>query len=40
MAVEGKLRIVIAADLPLADAAKAMTQSETGHAQGKIVLHP
>ncbi|WP_371660892.1 NADP-dependent oxidoreductase [Streptomyces sp. NBC_00280] len=40
MAVDGKLRIVIAADLPLADAAKAMAQNETGHAQGKIVLHP
>ncbi|WP_405771428.1 zinc-binding dehydrogenase [Streptomyces sp. NBC_00080] len=39
-AIDGKLRIVIAADLPLADAAKAMAQSETGHAQGKIVLHP
>ncbi|MEX5712501.1 NADP-dependent oxidoreductase [Parafrankia sp. FMc6] len=37
--VTGKLRITIAADLPLADAAKAMEHSETGHAQGKIVLH-
>jgi hypothetical protein len=40
MAIDGKLRIVIAADLPLGDAAKAMAQSETGHAQGKSVLHP
>ncbi|WP_432981904.1 NADP-dependent oxidoreductase [Dactylosporangium sp. CA-233914] len=37
--VDGKLRITIAAALPLADAAKAMERSETGHAQGKIVLH-
>ena len=35
----GKLRVTIAADLPLAEAAKAMEYSQTGHARGKIVLH-
>ena len=36
---DGTLRITIATALPLADAAEAMRHSETGHAQGKIVLH-
>ncbi|WP_406456115.1 NADP-dependent oxidoreductase [Streptomyces sp. NBC_01622] len=40
MAIDGKLKIVITTDLPLADAAMAMAQSETGHVQGKIVVHP
>jgi Zinc-binding dehydrogenase len=31
--------VLLATTLPLADAAKAMQLSETGHAQGKIILH-
>jgi NADPH:quinone reductase-like Zn-dependent oxidoreductase len=34
----GKLRPVIAATFPLADAAKAHVRGETGHVAGKIVL--
>jgi NADPH:quinone reductase-like Zn-dependent oxidoreductase len=37
--VDGTLKITIATTLPFADAAKAMQHSETGHVQGKIVLH-
>jgi len=36
---DGKVRVVITDDLPLADAAKAMQLNESGHGHGKIVLH-
>ena len=36
---EGTVRVEIADDLPLAEAAKAMQLNETGHARGKIILH-
>jgi NADPH:quinone reductase-like Zn-dependent oxidoreductase len=38
LAVAGKLRIEIAATLPLAEIAKAFDMSKTGHTRGKIAL--
>jgi NADPH:quinone reductase-like Zn-dependent oxidoreductase len=38
LVTEGKLRPVIAATFPLADAAKAHEQGDTGHVAGKLVL--
>jgi NADPH:quinone reductase-like Zn-dependent oxidoreductase len=38
LVTRGKLRPVIAATFPLADAAKAHVRGETGHVAGKIVL--
>jgi len=32
-----KIRVIVSQPLPLADAAKAQAQAETGHARGKIV---
>jgi NADPH:quinone reductase len=40
LASEGKLRVVVAATYPLADAAAAHRLLATGHAHGKIVLVP
>ncbi|MRG59430.1 zinc-binding dehydrogenase [Agromyces sp. CFH 90414] len=40
LAAEGALQIEIAHRYPLADAAEAHRQSETGHVRGKIVLLP
>ena len=33
-----KIKVVVSESFPLADAAKAETQADTGHARGKIVL--
>ena len=35
---EGKLKLEIALSVPLAEAAKAHEQVETGHTRGKVVL--
>jgi NADPH:quinone reductase-like Zn-dependent oxidoreductase len=35
---EKKIKVVVSQTFPLADAAKAQTKAETGHARGKIVL--
>jgi NADPH:quinone reductase-like Zn-dependent oxidoreductase len=40
LAAAGTLRIAVTHAFPLADAAKAQEQSETGHARGKLVLRP
>ena len=40
IAGEGKLRVVVAAAYPLAEAAEAHRELATGHAHGKIVLVP
>jgi NADPH:quinone reductase-like Zn-dependent oxidoreductase len=35
---EKKLKVIVSQTFPLADAAKAQAQADTGHARGKIVL--
>ncbi|WP_328861342.1 NADP-dependent oxidoreductase [Streptomyces sp. NBC_00306] len=40
LAADGTLRVTIVETFPLAEAAKAQTLSETGHAPGKIVITP
>ncbi|KAK1185938.1 NADP-dependent oxidoreductase [Streptomyces sp. NBS 14/10] len=40
LAAAGQLRVLIAQSYPLADAAKAHEQSETGHTRGKLILRP
>ncbi|MEV6239629.1 NADP-dependent oxidoreductase [Lentzea sp. NPDC051838] len=40
LAADGKLTVRVAQSLPLADAGKAQELSATGHAGGKVVLHP
>lgn len=40
LAAEGKLQITITGTFPLAEAAEALTLSETGRARGKLVLRP
>jgi NADPH:quinone reductase-like Zn-dependent oxidoreductase len=35
---EGKIKVIVSETFPLADAAKAETKADTGHARGKIVL--
>ncbi|WP_448006357.1 quinone oxidoreductase family protein [Agromyces bauzanensis] len=40
LAAEGRFRVEIAARYPLAEAADAQRESETGHVRGKIVLIP
>ena len=35
---EKKIKVVVSETFPLADAAKAQTKADTGHARGKIVL--
>lgn len=40
LAAEGKLAVRVAKSLPLAEAAKAQELSASGHAGGKVVLHP
>ncbi|ADI11392.1 Zn-binding oxidoreductase [Streptomyces bingchenggensis BCW-1] len=40
LAAAGRLRVLIAQSYPLADAAKAHEQSETGHTRGKLILRP
>jgi NADPH:quinone reductase-like Zn-dependent oxidoreductase len=33
-----KIKVIVSETFPLADAAKAQTKADTGHARGKIVL--
>jgi NADPH:quinone reductase-like Zn-dependent oxidoreductase len=40
LAASGKLRVLVAATYPLADAASAHRALATGHTHGKIVLIP
>ncbi|WP_183091491.1 zinc-binding dehydrogenase [Streptomyces radicis] len=40
LAADGRLRIRVAATYPLADVVAAMTELETGRADGEIVLEP
>ncbi|HST30829.1 MAG TPA: zinc-binding dehydrogenase, partial [Chthoniobacterales bacterium] len=35
---DGKIKVIVSETLPLADASKAQTKADTGHARGKIVL--
>ncbi|MER8162429.1 NADP-dependent oxidoreductase [Streptomyces sp. NPDC094472] len=40
LAAEGGLRVPVVRSFPLADAAEAHEQSETGHSRGKLALRP
>ncbi|NIY63096.1 NADP-dependent oxidoreductase [Streptomyces malaysiensis] len=40
LAAEGRLRVPVVRSFPLADAAEAHEQSETGHSRGKLILRP
>ncbi|MFE2184911.1 NADP-dependent oxidoreductase [Streptomyces sp. NPDC059455] len=40
LAAEGRLRVPVVRSFPLADAAEAHAQSETGHSRGKLILRP
>ncbi|MFD0442209.1 NADP-dependent oxidoreductase [Streptomyces indonesiensis] len=40
LAAEGRLRVPVVRSFPLADAAEAHVQSETGHSRGKLILRP
>ncbi|OPF80241.1 NADPH:quinone reductase [Streptomyces antioxidans] len=40
LAAEGRLRVPVVRSFPLADAAEAHEQSESGHSRGKLILRP